>query len=202
MTKMAESRVSSMNDVIQGIARRSAHKFFTKSAEELAQELWVTVLEKEASAGCEFDLDLVAKICYDKIVDIQRYDSRRNTISLDPLRYETQGEESTSDSLRMEPLWETISAELISGSKFEEKVVVDDLFKIFPEGSKERLFLEFWGTATGVKDFGIQGTGKYEDGFTESSLAKMLGYAGTASGGYKKFRSKMRNFVAVYFDLD
>lgn len=183
-------RVLQMNDVISGIAKRSAYKFLTKSAEELSQELWVYILEKEAEKGCELDLDLVAKMCYDKIVDIQRFDSRRNSISLESL-LETKCDEDDDEGFSG------------PGSFCQpdnlKKIMVDDLFKIFPEGSKERLFLEYWGTASGVKDFGVRGQGKYGDGYTESDLAHKLGYSGTSSGGYKSFRKKMRVFVFEYF---
>lgn len=181
-------RVQQMNDVITGIAKRSAYKFLTKNAEELAQELWLHILEKESERGYELDLDLVAKMCYDKIVDIQRFDARRNAISFDSL-FETQDEDEEGK----------VTPDAFVQPDNLNKILVDDLFKIFPEGSKERIFLEYWGTASGVRDFGIRGKGKYGDGYTESDLAHMLGYSGTSSGGYKSFRKKMRVFVIEYF---
>lgn len=194
-------RVQQMNDVISGIAKRSAYKFLTKSSEELAQELWLHILEKEDERGDELDLDLVAKMCYDKIVDIQRFDARRNSISYDQL---FEMPEHSLQNGNTQQRWED-EADLIRFGAFVQpdnlkKIMVDDLFKIFPEGSKERLFLEYWGTASGVKDFGIRGDGKYEDGYTESDLAHKLGYSGTSSGGYKSFRKKMRIFVLGYFE--
>lgn len=191
-------RVQQMNDVITGIAKRSAYKFLTKSAEELAQELWLHILEKEAERGEEMDLDLVAKICYDKIVDIQRFDARRNAISFDELFEVPEHSSCTTEDYYND------CCELHNGTFTQpdnlKKIMVDELFKVFPEGSKERLFLEYWGTASGVKDFGIRGKGKYGDGYTESDLAHMLGYSGTSSGGYKSFRKKMRIFVLGYFE--
>lgn len=190
-------RVQQMNDVISGIAKRSAYKFLTKSSEELAQELWLHILEKEATFGEELDLDLIAKMCYDKIVDIQRFDARRNTTSFDELFEVPEHSNCITEEYHQD------CCELRTGTFVQpdnlKKIMVDDLFKIFPEGSKERLFLEYWGTASGVKDFGIRGNGKYEDGYTESDLAHKLGYSGTSSGGYKSFRKKMRVFVIEYF---
>ena len=180
-------RVQQMNDVITGIAKRSAYKFLTKSAEELAQELWLHILEKEEEKG-ELDLDLVARICYDKIVDIQRFDARRNSVSLDQLIEGTEDEDAQA---------EFHNASFTQPDNLQ-KISINDLFRVFPEGSKERLFLEYWATASGYKDFGIRGKGKYGDGYTESDLAKMLGYSGTSSGGYKSFRKKMRVIVIEY----
>lgn len=193
-------RVNQMNDIISGIAKRSAYKFLTKSAEEISQELWLHILEKEAERGEELDLDLIAKMCYDKIVDIQRFDARRNSVSFDQLfeRFAAEYEHDHRSNEGSEDLRELRNGTFVQPDNLK-KIMVDDLFKIFPEGSKERLFLEYWGTASGVKDFGIRGQGKYGDGYTESDLAHMLGYSGTSSGGYKSFRKKMRVFVIEYF---
>ena len=202
---MTEDRVNLINDIVFGIARRSAYKFKTKDVDEIAQDLWVHILEKENSLGQELDLDLIAKICYDRIVDIQRYDMRRNAISFEEKFENTKFVNANAhwacrdeyeDFKNLDKCFYSESAESCI-----DRMAMDDLFKIFPEGSKERTFLEFWATATEVKDFGIRGEGKYQDGYTESDLAHKLGYAGTASGGYKSFRKKMRNFVAIYFDV-
>lgn len=185
-------RVNQMNDVISGIAKRCAYKFLTKTSEELAQDLWLHVLEKEASSGKELSLDLIAKICYDKIVDIQRFDARRNSTSLDQLFNISDDNDESSDPLKCDSFAQPDDT---------SRIMVEDLFNLFPEGSKERLFLEYWGTASGVHDFGIKGDGKHNDGYTESDLAHKLGYAGTASRGYKHFRDKMRVVVIEFLDI-
>lgn len=180
-----EERINQMNDIITGIARRSSYKFLTKTSEEIAQELWLHVLEKESEAGRDLDLDLIARICYNKIVDIQRHDMRRNSTSLESL-IEGSDEDCPFNSQ-------------IDGPD-DMKVMVEDLFRIFPEGSKERLFLEYWGTASGVKDFGVRGDGIYNDGYTEKDLASKLGFSGASSRDYKNFRNKMRIFVFEFFN--
>ena len=186
-------RVSQMNDVITGVARRSSYKFLTKTAEEISQELWVTVLEKEESSGKELDLDLIAKICYDKIVDMQRFDARRNTSSLDQM---FEGKDDNEDDEESQ----------FGNSNFQSpdnmnRVLIEELFNLFPVGSKERIFLEYWGTASGIHDFGYKGNGKQNDGYTESDLAKELGFTGTSNRAFKKFRSNMRVIVATYLDI-
>lgn len=192
-----QERVNQMNDLITGIARRSAYKFLTKDAEELAQDLWLHVLEKEEDKGEELDLDLIAKICYNRIVDIQRFDARRNSISLDQL-FESvcNGDYENDDSEDFRDL----RPGAFSQPDNLNKILINDLFNSFSKGSKERLFLEYWATATGFKDFGIHGDGTYGDGYTESDLARKLGYAGTSSGGYKSFRHKMRTVVIGFFE--
>lgn len=186
-----KDRFNTVNDIIQGISFRTAYKFKTKTVDELSQELWVTVLEKERKAGYDLDLDLVARICYDKIVDLQRYESRRNYISIEELMLKEEEER-----LLRKPTTSRVKLY----SKFEDpdnvtKILLKDLIDMFPEGSKERTFLEYWSTSSRFTDYDIEGNGKFNGGYTESDLAHKLGYAGTSSGGYKKFRSKMRTLV-------
>ena len=185
-----QERINQMNDVINGIARRSAYKFKTKSSEELAQELWVHVLEKEEEKGKELDLNLVAKICYDRIVDIQRFDARRNASSFEDLEQFMDTDECDTAELR---------PGTYNDGNLNDRIMVQDLFKIFPEGSRERTFLEYWGTASGINDFGYKGDGIYGDGYTEKDLARKLGFASCSNGGYRSFRKKMRVFVIEYF---
>lgn len=185
MTKTNEREVKLVS-MIRGIAQRCSYKFFDLSIEEIEQELWVNLLEREAAEGREFDLNLAARVCYNKIVDMQRYGSHRNHSSLDRMLEFTE-EEDCSFGAQSEEY----------SSDFTSKVMIEDLFKLFPKGSKERVFLEFWSTYSGVKDFGIP-----VGSAPESELARLLGYAGTASGGYKRFRNKMRNFVAIYFEVE
>ena len=185
-------RVNQMNDVITGIARRSSYKFLTKSAEEISQDLWMCILEKEEEAGKDLDLDLIAKICYDKIVDMQRFDARRNTSSLDQM-LEGQDDDDDSSSQFGSSCFQTPDS--------TKRIMIEELFSLFPKGSKERIFLEYWGTAAGVHDFGYKGNGSHNDGYTESDLAHELGFSGTSNRAFKKFRSNMRIVVATYLDI-
>lgn len=202
-----QERINSMNDIIVGIARRSAYKFKTRSAEDLAQELWVKILEKEGRLGYELDLDLIAHICYDAIVDIQRYDMKRNTYSLDEILERCAAKESGRSNKvndQSDDPW-TTGTQMFS-AKIEDtddvnRILIDELLKVFPKGSKESFFLEYWSTASGYKDYGIDGKGKNCDGFTESDLARQLGFPGTGSYAFKSFRRKMREFVREFMDL-
>lgn len=198
-----QERINSMNDIIVGIARRSAYKFKTLSAEELAQELWVKILEKEEKVGHDLDLDLIAHICYDTIVDLQRYCMRRNYISLDDLLLRgIPGDES--ENKRKDNDYEINK---VFGTKVDDtdnlnRILIEDLLKVFPEGSKEKFFLEYYCTATGYKDFGINGHGKNCEGYTESDLAEQLGFPGTGSYAFKRFRREMREFIREFLELD
>lgn len=178
----SKERVDTMNDIIQGIARRNAYKFKDKSVEDISQDLWLKILSKEKDLGHDLDLDLIAKVCFDEIVDMQRYESRRNHYSLESLMENDSDFRSTS---------------------FEDpddcnRMIIKDLFKIFPKNSKEYIFLEYWANASGYFDSGIEGEGQFCGGYVEKDLAKKLGYPSSNSNGYRRFRNKMRIFVAEY----
>lgn len=185
-------RVLTIDSIIQGIAKRSAYKFKTKSVEDISQDLWVKILEKEDKYDKELDLDLIAKICYDEIVSMQRYEMRRNHISLESLNEE-------GDDENINPCW---SSHYDTPEIHCDKSVLRDLFKIFPKDSREYIFLEYWANASGYFDSGIKGLGTYNEGFTEKDLAKRLGFASSTSGGYTKFRRKIRVFVHEYLGDD
>lgn len=186
-------RVLTIDSILQGIARRSAYKFKDKSVEDISQDLWVKILEKEEKEGRELDLDLIAKICYDEIINMQRYEIRRNHLSLNDI--EETSEESEGSNLCWCSRYDTPEA-------YCEKEILKDLFKIFPRDSREYIFLEYWANATGFLDTGVVGRGTYNEGFTEKDLAKRLGFASSTSGGYTKFRHKFRILIHEYLGDD
>lgn len=192
---MNDERFNKLNSLIKGIAKRSAYKMYSRSEEDLAQDLWVKVLETEKRKGKELDLDLVAKICYDYIKDLIDYDQRRNHIAMD-LSGTGDSETDFEDS-------DFVGIERDSGN-YASDVMLKNLYDRFPEGSKERIFLDFWGNASGAmpNDRAIPPSTRSNNGYSEQALAKMLGYAGQSSGGYRKFKDKMKKIISDYYGLN
>lgn len=178
----SKDQVDAMNDIIQGISRRSAYKFKNKSVEDISQDLWLKILCKEKELGHDIDLNLTAKICFDEIVSMQRYELRRNHYSLDSIQ--------ESEFNKQSNLFETPDN--------CTRLIIQDLFKIFPKDSKEYIFIEYWANASGYFDSGVTGDGQFCGGYVEKDLAKKLGYPSSDSNGYRRFRNKMRIFVAEY----
>lgn len=197
---MNNAKFKAVNDIVVGISRRAQYKFKTKDAEELAQDLWIALLEK--GVGDATDLNLVARICYGEITDIIRRDCRRNAISLNSLlgnSFDSAiGIRVTGNN------YSDLNTSVIYDESAEvaiDNMIINDLFHLFPEGSQEHTYITYWATASKVKDFGIVGHDKYHEGYTENDLAHRLGYPSSASATYRKFRQRMRNFIKVYFDL-
>lgn len=178
---MDKERVQRVNDVIQGIARRSAYKFKTKDSEELAQEMWVEVLSAEKTLGIPLTLDYVARVCYNTVVDLQRHDMIRNSYSLEEM------DEDTS--------W------LPYEESIDSKIMIYDLFEKYPSDTPEGIYLRFYATKIGLCDF-YKPTSIYKDGYTDGALAKLLGFKGTADRRWKRFRDNFQSQLRKYFFED
>lgn len=192
---MNEERFNKLNSLINGIAKRSAYKMYSRSEEDLVQDLWVKVLDAEKRKGKELDLDLVARICYDYIKDMIDYDQRRNHYTTDLSGTGDEDSEfSDTDFLGLKH----------DNGNYVSDIMIKDLYDRFPEGSKERIFLDFWGNESGAMPNSHVNpkSNRSNDGYSEQSLAKMLGYSGQSSGGYRKFKNKMKDIISSYFGLD
>lgn len=177
--------------MIKGIAQKASKSLYSRSTEDIEQDLWVKVLETEARKGHELDLNLAGRVCWDYVNDMKDYDQRRNHFTTDFSGSDESGEGSDSDF---------IGAHADKGN-YDSDVALDGLFNMFPEGSKERMYLDFWGNETNARPNknAIPPSSRKNDGFTEDALAKMLGYSSMSSGGYKKFRDKMRGIISDYY---
>ena len=186
-------RVQELNKLITGIAITSQHKFYGISLDDIIQDLWLNLIQREEEENWEFPIELAARVCYNRIASLQRYLSYRNTYSYDQLietqeSSEDQSEESLSHSC------------YASGDHFDDILMIDDLLHKFEEGTRESFYIKFWMTASNVRDCGVQPpNGREKNGYTEDNLAKMLGYSGVSSSGYKGFRWKMKQMIADYF---
>lgn len=188
---MNEQRFDDINDIINNVVRKYSSKMYSRSAEDLAQDLWVKVLETEKEKG-ELDLKLIAYICHNYVKDLIDYDRRRNHFNIDLQGNDEDGEYADTDFLGIET----------DNGQYDSDIMVKDLFSKYPIGTKERMFLDFWGNATGVapNNRAVPPEGREQDGFTEKNLAVMLGYASAQSGGYKKFRDRMKSIIKNHFE--
>ena len=152
-------------------------------AEELEQELWMQILEYNHKNGKLPDYKLAKTICNNTLVDLTRKGVRRNHLSYD---FDEEGDRAE---------WEQDLSQNI-----ESDAELNDFLSNFPEGSKERTFFDFYLAKSGAKDTGIvPELTRSEDGYTDSNLAKMLGFKGTGDRGWKRFRSEMKELARDYF---
>lgn len=178
--------------MIKGIAKKASYKLFSRDLDDIEQDLWVKVLETEKRKGHQLDLNLAAKVCYDYIKDMIDYDQRRNHSTVD-LSGTEDNEISDNDFL----------GTLSDKGNYEVDLMLKDLYDKYPKGSKERIFLDFWGNESGAmpNTDAIPDSSRTNDGYTENALAKMLGYASQSSGGYRKFKDKMIQIIKDYYEI-
>lgn len=181
--------------MIKGIAKRASYKLFSRDVEDIEQDLWVKVLETEKRKGHQLDLNLAAKVCYDYIKDMIDYDMRRNHLSSDSIENTKDDEDSSGQRI--------IGAKQDKGD-YASDINLKDLYNQFPEGSKERIFLDFWGNRSGAMPNTnvIPSKSREQDGYTEGALAKMLGFASASSSGYRNFRDRMKKIISDYLNAD
>lgn len=180
--------------LIKGIAKKVSYKLYSRDPEDIEQDLWVKVLSTMKKKGVDqLDLNLVARICYDYVKDMIDYDQRRNHISVD-----LSGTEDTDETSS-----EVINS-LTDKGNHDSDIMIQDLYNQFPEGSKERIFLDFWGNESGAMPNTnvLPPSTRSNDGFSENALAQMLGYASASSGGYRKFRDRMKTIISNYFNTE
>lgn len=191
---MDENRFDELNSMINGIARKASRKLYSRSYDDIVQDLWVKVLETEKRKGQEIDLRLAGRICWDYVNDMIDYDQRRNHYTTD---FSGTGDETT----------EFDDTDFLGLSKdrgnYTSDIMVKDLYDRFPVGSKERIFLDFWGNESGAMPNSrvVPPVTRQNDGYSEKYLAKRLGFTSSTNRSYKNFRDKMKQIIADYFDL-
>lgn len=173
---MTQERVNLVNEIITKIAYKNQYKFKTLSVDDISQSLWVKILTKEQEVG-ELDINLIIHICYDYIVDLQRFEMKRNHYSLDD-----ENEEFLLGNMIESDFDNSIIC----------KVIFDQLLDKYPEDTPEGVSLRWWMTESNFKDFGYYPDGNYNDGYTDKNLAKLLGFEATSGSAYRRLRKEIR----------
>lgn len=178
--------------MVKGIARKASKELYDRDVDDIEQDLWVKILDTEERKGQELSQGLAAKVCWDYVTDMQRQDIRRKdhiAMSYDPeIVDDLDGDQFSG-----------IGSKRDQGD-YDSEVALHALYDKFPIGSKERMYLDFWGNASGAMPNTrvIPDSNRSNDGYSEKNLAKMLGFAGQADRGYRKFKKKMKDIILDY----
>lgn len=159
--------------------------------EDLIQEIWIKLLEVIKESNKLPTVSYIRQLCHGTLVDWTRKGTRDYHLSYD---YDPEGNRSE---------WE----EDPFSKNFVKDAEVKDLLNMFPKGSKERTYIEFYLSKAGVDIEGAK-TIDVEDkfrsnygGYTDSALAKLLGFKGTADRGWKRFRDQMKGIISDYYGI-
>lgn len=163
--------------------------------DDVHQEVWQAIWEKALEDG-KYPIPQIASITRNKIADFQKQDIKKNTTGPNGMKQQ---------KIPLNPNEETdgLTDDYLDPEDYFEKVVVNQRFQAlmdkYPEGSKEKIFLDFYWDKAHAKD----SKGKWIDPnkrYRDADLISQLGFAGTSDARWKKFRDRMRKEVADYFE--
>ena len=186
--------------IVKGVARKYHSKWV--NGEDLEQELWIKVLEMIGdSDGEDLDANLVAKACFRRAVDYYRYCRRRYEANCSYDAWTDAGDE-LGQEVDYSKLLKTHNL-----VKDTELVTVREVLELFPEDSKERLYIEmklfyygdldpeYWDRTVILPEEGTAKDGSYK----EVDFLKLLGYKGQKiPGSWIVKKNSMRQVIDNY----
>lgn len=189
---LKEEEFNSLDSMLRGIAGKY-NGWYGLKYEDLYQECWLKASEVINSSE-ELNLDLICRCCYNRVMDIVRYTTRRlNQIPMDP------GDESNR------PLYGN-SAKLWNNSKtnFDINLILEEIENLFDEGSREREYIHELEVYFGVKDATKEAINSLFDfsSSRDNEIAWNLGYANSSSNGYRGLKWRVRCAVEEHFGED
>lgn len=192
---LSDLQAVEVNNLLNAIAYKRKHWFKNLSQEDIVSELWIHVLEAIDKYGLENINNLqsfVSNLCKFRLVDMVRQNVKHDDIPVNPSMYDRcvdVDDNSENSNSTMNQFNHSIDT-------CQEIEDIEDMLSIrslFPEGSKEREFIEIWIKYSGAEP---------DEVIPESALnyyaAEKLGYANASSSGYKRLRGKVRAVLEEY----
>jgi len=179
--------IQAVAKIVNGVAAKYS-KAYGIEKEDLVQELWLKILE---SGSLNSDANLIARLCYNRAIDIYRYERRR---------YDSYAEyNSEVDYDRKNP--PAISSRFHQPQMTPESYMeVIEIIDLFPTGSRERKFVVLKAYLAGVlsrkKSMELEPSitdellDKLED--KEDSIAYAVGIRGCHSGSYRTLKNRVK----------
>lgn len=199
-----EKLLEKYSRIVKGVAKKYASKWVSR--EDLEQVLWIKVLEvvKDCGGLENTNQSLISRCCFNKAVDFYRK-SRKD--------YETNGSLEV-ELERPEGQLEYDEGKLLANSRFTNEsqqvyMLVKEVVNLFPEGSKERKYVEMRLYNAGLLDselFGeveIPGTPKSHKNVDDKiDFMPLIGYNGKKiSGGWINRENSMKEIIHNYLGI-
>lgn len=164
-------------------------------ADDMYQDCWMSILEYSKKYGKLPDYALAKTMAHRRIVDTLRKEYGSNAhFSIDTA---SSGDDYESDH----NTWLTDN-----DNTDEFYADLKELRSMFPKGSKERKYLNFYIAKAGFSNEGedeedviTPEVTKNYGGYTDSNLAWYLGFGGTSSYKWKVFRDNMKRIISDYY---
>ena len=161
--------------------------------EDYVQSVWLSLSEfKWKHPDREITAGLIERMVKTTFIDQIRKDVRDTSDNIDDLT-NREDDPDTGDALTSH------SSDVYKAT--ELKSLLNDLpDKFDPDYELQRKYLMWFLEKEGIEDFGIHPeVTKDQDGYTDNALARYLGFPGTSSSRYKRFKSDMQNLIRTYY---
>ena len=170
------------------------HGMDSRDAEDYCQDLWMTLLEYQKEKGELPDYKLAKTICQRRLIDKIRSSIRRGHANVDfDNEYGSYDDDDSEDYTYSDTV-------MLPYLDAQSRSDINFLLKQFPEDSPERKYLDFYIEKANIDDKGVRpSSGREQDGYTDSNLARSLGFAGTGDRGWKRFKSRMQSIIKDYY---
>lgn len=203
-TNTEDEMIVKFHKIVSGVARKYASKWVSR--EDLEQVLWVKVLEVVEGCGgiANTSGNLIATCCYRAAVDYYRK-SRKDYETNTSFEYEATNNDGT---LAYD------ESKLVSSNKFRNQsqelyVMVQEVLNLFPEGSKERTYIEMRLYNAGLMDpelfeeVQLPGQPKTHNNVDDKiDFLPLIGYnSKKISGGWINRENKMKQAIHEYLGI-
>lgn len=205
-TTITKEQFDELDNMIGGISYKYAG-WHGMSRDDFYQEGWCVAIKVLDEVG--YEPNLIAHNFYNRITDINRYNRRReNQQPFDPTSYamasvsESQIKNSplqTEDSYKppYEGYW---SKKNRLGTDFSSKISIQEMNKLFEDGSKEQRYFQLVSIYIGSvenADALMDKLFKFERSM-DVEIAELLEFASSSSSGYRNVKRRVRRAIAKY----
>lgn len=192
---LTDAQAMEVNNLLNAIAYKRRDWFKNLSQDDIVAELWIHVLESIERYGLDNIHNLqsfVSNLCKFRLVDMVRQNVKRDDIPVDPSMYDrfVDAEDDTENS---NSTMTQLCSSVDTCREIEDMESMSSIRSLFPEGTKEREFVEIW-----IKYSGAESNSVVPESALHYYAAEQLGYANASSSGYKRLRGRVRSVLAEY----
>lgn len=193
--ELFEERYAMMENIAKEIVWRTQGRV---KLHEAINEFWIAIAEADNKKGEPIDMALANKICVDKRSRLFRNDivkGKKVGLTCDESVKTENGSSTKGDTNADDYIFE----EVVQGN-----MMISQFLSKYPEGSKERMFVEFYMSKAGLSNkytFDMNKNKSSLGGYTGTNLAKILGFKGVDDGQYRALKKKMMKDIEKFFCL-
>lgn len=186
-------------EIVNGVARKYG-RAYGLNVEDLAQDLWVKLLECGLLDTPNPNFDLIAKTCFNRAVDIYRFERRR---------YDRKGTYESEEAVAFSASEVTSGAFSRNRASYrqpEKYIELVEMIELFEQGSRERKFVVAKAYYEGV--ISMREALEFEPSLTrealeslgdkEDTFAWILGLSACGSGSYRSLKRKIKARLQEY----